>query len=107
MTRPSRTTLARLLGGGTLAFGVLGVTRPAVLAAMLDADEDAARTLGLRDLGSGLALLATAGGDPRAALAQRVLFDVGDAAVFGRRRPLVAVAALSFAAVCALALAAE
>jgi hypothetical protein len=55
-----------------------------------------------RDLGNGALLLASAG--PRLAIGQRMLFDVSDALLFGRRKPGVAVGALAFAALGAYAL---
>lgn len=95
-------SLSRLLGVGTLAFGVLGLARPALLGRMVDSDVETAREIGFRDLGNGALLLASP--DPRPAIAQRVLFDVSDALMFGRRKPGVAAAALGFAALGAFAL---
>ncbi|MGH3092932.1 MAG: hypothetical protein ACRDOG_11495, partial [Gaiellaceae bacterium] len=69
--------LAKLLGAGALAFGVLGLVRPRSLARMAATDEETARELGFRDLGNGALLLASA--DPRLAIGQRMLFDVSDA----------------------------
>ncbi len=94
--------LAKLLGAGALAFGVLGLVRPRSLARMAATDEETARELGFRDLGNGALLLASA--DPRLAIGQRMLFDVSDALLFGRRKPGVAVGALAFAALGAYAL---
>lgn len=94
--------LAKLLGVGTLAFGVLGLVRPGVLGRMVASDEETAREIGFRDLGNGALLLASP--DPRPAIAQRMLFDVSDALMFGRRKPGVAAAALGFAALSAFAL---
>src|SRR4051812_36185602 len=92
-----------MLAGGALGFGVLGLVAPARLARMLGCDEETARELGVRALGNGLVILAA----PTAGLAQRALFDVGDAVVFGRRRPKVAVGALAFAALGVYTLAAR
>jgi hypothetical protein len=100
----SQKSLTRVLGLGTLAFGVLGVVRPASLARMMDAEEEHARAIGYRDLGSGLALLWSA--DPRPPIVQRMLYDVGDALYLASRKPAAAAAAaaLGFAALCAVAL---
>jgi hypothetical protein len=65
-------------------------------------EEETARELGFRDLGNGALLLA--GADPRLAIGHRVLFDVSDAFLFGRRKPAVALGALAFAALGAYAL---
>jgi hypothetical protein len=93
----------RVLGAGSLAFGVLGLVRPARLARMMAIGEDAARIVGFRDTGSALALFASA--DKRLAVVQRMLFDAGDAALLARRRPGAAVAALAFGCLGAAALA--
>jgi hypothetical protein len=94
--------LARFLGAGALAFGVLGLRRPGFLARLAATEEETARELGFRDLGNGALLLARA--DPRLAIGHRVLFDVFGAFLFGRRKPGVAVGALAFAALGAYAL---
>lgn len=91
----SRDAITKVLGAGALAFGILGLVRPSTLARMVASDEETAREIGVRDLGSGLVLLASP--DPRPAIAQRALFDVSDAVLFGRRKPAVAVGALAFA----------
>lgn len=90
----SRDTITKILGGGALAFGVLGLVQPGRLAKMMAADEETAREVGFRDVGNGLLLLASP--DPRPAIAQRALYDVADAVMFGPRKPGVAVGALSF-----------
>lgn len=97
----SQKSLTRVLGVGTLAFGLLGIARPAVLARLMDAEEEHARAVGYRDLGSGLALLWSS--DRRAAIAQRMLYDVSDALYLSSRKPAAAAAALGFAALCAVA----
>jgi hypothetical protein len=94
-----------VLGIGALAFGVLGVLRPAALARMMDSDEETARTVGFRDLGNALALLWSA--DPRPAIVQRMLYDVGDALHLARRKPGAAAGALGFAALGGVAIAAR
>jgi hypothetical protein len=73
-----------------------------VLARLMAAEEEHARVVGYRDLGSGLALLWS--DDPRPALAQRVLYDLSDALYLSSRKPRTAAAALGFAVVCAFAL---
>ena len=97
--------LVRILGGGTLVFGLLGVARPERLASLLGAETEYARAIGVRDVGSAIALLA--GGDPRPAIAQRMLYDVGDAVHLRTRKPVAAVAALAFAALGGVALAGD
>lgn len=89
---------AAVLAGGSLAFGLLGLVAPGRLARMMGSDEETARAIGLRDVGNALtfALAPT-----RAAATQRMLYDLGDAAVFGPRKPGVAAGALSFAVLAA------
>ncbi len=84
------------LGVGCLGFAGWALARPERLAAMIGSDLATARAMAVRDLGAGIALVGSR--DPRPALAARVLYDVGDAVLFGRGRPKVAAAALGFAA---------
>jgi len=70
---------------------------------MLGSSEETARELGFRDLGNALVIFAA--GDPRPGIAQRMLYDLSDAYLFGRRKPAVAAAALAFALLGAIALA--
>ena len=105
MRSPSQARLTQVLGAGALLFGVLGVVRPASLARMLGSSDETARGVGFRDLGNALVLFALR--DPGPGIAQRMLYDLSDAYVFGRRKPAVAAAALGFAALGALALAAD
>lgn len=85
---------AVVLAGGSLAFGLLGLVAPGRLVRLMGSDEETARAIGRRDVGNALtfALAPT-----RAAATQRMLYDLGDAAVFGPRKPGVAAGALSFA----------
>lgn len=101
----SQKSLTRVLGVVTLSFGVLGVARPAALARMMEAEDEHARAIGYRDLGSGLALLW--GRDPRSAIVQRIFYDVSDALYLASRKPAAAAAALGFAGLCAVALLAD
>jgi hypothetical protein len=89
------------LGGGAAAFGVLGVVAPGRLSRLTGGSDDASRALGFRDLGNAMLFAA---GPPRVAIAQRMLYDVGDAVVYGRRAK-VAAGALAFAALGAVAFA--
>lgn len=99
----TRDPLTLVLGGGALAFGVFGLVAPRRLARMVgSSDADLGRELGVRDLGNALVFAA---GANRAALLQRMLFDVSDAIQFGRRKPGVGAGALAFAALGAVALA--
>ena len=84
-----------VLGAGCLGFAGWTFARADRLAAMLGSDVATARAMAVRDLGSGIALVASR--DPRPAMVARVLYDVSDAALFGRGRPKVAVSALGFA----------
>ena len=104
MALVSQRSISYVLGGGALAFGVLGLVDPARLARMMAGDEETARAIGFRDVGNAIAIFATGGGRP--AIVQRMLFDVGDAVMFGPRKPKVAVGALAFAALGGVALAA-
>jgi hypothetical protein len=92
-----------VLGGGALAFGAIGVVAPATLARWVgEPDAAVGRELGFRDLGNALLF---ASGATRAAIAQRMLYDVSDAIRFGRRKPAVGAGALVFAGLGAVALA--
>ncbi len=88
--RITRRAGAVVLAGGSLAFGLLGLVAPGRLARMMGSDEETARAIGLRDVGNALtfALAPT-----RAAATQRMLYDLGDAAVFGPLKPGVAAGA--------------
>ena len=97
------TLITGVLATGALGFGVLGIVAPGRLARMVGSDEETARELGFRDLGNGYVIHAA----PQAALAQRALFDVSDAIMFGRRKPKVGVGALAFAALGVYTLAAR
>ena len=99
---PPREPLPLVLGAGALFFGVLGVVKPRAMAWLMGSNEEIGRQLGFRDLGNALTF---ASGATRSGLMQRLLFDVSDALMFGRRKPYVAVAALSIAALDAFALA--
>ena len=99
-----RRAISNVLGAGAVAFGVVGLLDPARLARMIDASEETAREIGFRDLGNGLAIFASGGSTW--SIAQRVLYDVSDAILFGGRKPKVAVGALAFAGLGVVALAA-
>ena len=105
MAGPSQHALTRILGTGALAFGLLGVMRPARLARMMDASEEHARSVGFRDLGNALVLLVSP--DPRPAIVQRMLYDLGDAMHLAGRKPAAAAAAVAFAGLGAVALASD
>jgi hypothetical protein len=97
--------LRRVLSGGALAFAVWGIAAPRSLARWLRADDpEVARAIGVREPGN---VLVFAAGANRAALAQRMVFDVSDALVYGRRKPALGAGALAFAALGAVALARE
>lgn len=91
-----------VLGGGALAFGVYGLVAPRRLARMVGSDDaDLGRELGFRDVGNALVFAA---GANRAAVMQRMLYDVSDAISFGRQKPRVGAGALAFAGLGAAAL---
>jgi hypothetical protein len=105
MTGVSQKALVRVLGTGALAFGVLGLVSPERLARMMDADEEHARSIGFREVGNAIVLFWS--DDPRPAIVQRMLYDVGDAFYLAGRKPAAAAAAFAFAGLGALALAAD
>jgi len=100
----SRASLTRLLGGGALAFGALGVVNPGSLARLMETDVETARAIGFRDVGSALLLL---GGGGAPAIVQRIVYDLSDALLLVRRKPAGAAAALGFAALGAYALSSD
>jgi hypothetical protein len=99
---PPREPIALILGGGALFFGVLGVVKPRAMAWLMGSNDEIGRQLGFRDLGNALMFAA---GATRPALAQRLLYEISDIVMFGRRRPLVGAAVLGIAALDAFALA--
>ncbi len=95
MARPcvQQSMLRRTFGLATAAYGAYALARPDHLSrhgGLGDPDRpDAAvrvlsRTIGVRDLASGLYITACPGTTP---LALRAIFDLGDAAVFGTQLP--------------------
>ncbi|MDR7304145.1 hypothetical protein [Haloactinomyces albus] len=113
----------RLLGVATITFGLAVTVRPKLLASpcgLTDARGRLAgdvavlcRGIGIRDVLSGLAMTA-AHSTPalRRAIAVRIAADLGDAALFGtllpdtRARGKAAAAAMTWASLCALGMAA-
>jgi hypothetical protein len=85
------------MGVATLGFVAWAFAREERLAELLGSDLETARAMAVRDLGSAVVLLTSR--DPRPALTARVLYDLSDAAIFGRGRPKVAASALGFAAI--------
>ena len=109
----------RIMGAATVAYSIVSITRPRLLAApceLTDGDGEllpGTRPLilgmGARDVASGLAMMAAPAGAPlQGAIAVRVAADLGDALVFGttlpstKARRKVAVVATAWAALCAL-----
>lgn len=90
-------TPLRVIGALTAGYGVFALKSPGSLARQADLGDRhepptavriLAATFGVRDLASGAALLvAPAGPLLRAAVAARVLFDLGDAATLARTSP--------------------
>ena len=92
----SRRAWSYVLGAGCLGFAGWAFVRTERLAALLESDLATARGMAVRDLGSGIALVSAR--NPTGPMVARVLYDLSDAALFGRGRPKVAVSALGFAA---------
>lgn len=88
------------LGLGSLGFAAWGLVAPGSVASAVNISPGAARAIGWRDLALGAALLARPGPAP---LVARAAADVADAALFARRRPVVAVVAVASAATASLA----
>jgi hypothetical protein len=95
--------MALVLAAGCAWWAALALLRTREMAELIGASEAEVRALGVRDLGSGLALALSA--DPRPAIGVRVLLDLADAVSYGRGRPAVAAMTLGFAALGAAALA--
>ncbi len=109
-------SLTSLVGAATAGYGAVLVAAPAVLlrpAGLTETPDTRllTRSLGVRDVVMGLALLTAPPGRPRRlATAARVVADLGDAAAFGAglagrtaRAPVVALAAAGWGAVALLA----
>ena len=78
------------VAGAPLALG-----RSERMADLIGSTPSEVRALGIRDLGSGLLLVASP--DARLPIALRVALDVSDAARYGRGRPAVLAMTLGFA----------
>lgn len=92
----SQRTWARSLALACGGWVALALVRTDRVAEAIGVPPSEVRALAVRDLGSALTLLAP---DPRAAIGARVLFDLTDAARYGRGRPALAAGILGFAAV--------
>ena len=103
MEAPSQPAHAAVLAAGAGLFAALGILAPARLARVIDSDVDTAREIGIRELGNVL-VFAACRDRPAPAIAQRALYDASDALLFGRRKPLVGVAAAAFSGLGVLAL---
>jgi hypothetical protein len=97
MVPVSQRTWARLLALACGGWVALALGRTDRVAQAIGADASEVRALAVRDMGSAVTLIASA--DPRAAMAARVLFDLSDAARYGRGGPTLAASILGFAAV--------
>jgi hypothetical protein len=80
--------LRQLLGAGSLILGIYGLLQPARAAALFGIDEEKMRSVALRDVNSGLDLLAAK--EPRRALRARIIMDVTNAATVAGKRPQMA-----------------
>lgn len=98
----SQRTWALVLAGGCAAWVALAFGRTGRMAELVGVPESEILALGVRDVGSGLALALSS--DPRAAIGMRVGFDVADAVRYGRGRPKVLAMTAGFAAFGALGL---
>lgn len=110
--------IPRLLGAGTAAYGLNELLRPQHLAKAARLTDPPVASppvrvlgavLGLRDIASGLAMVAATAGRPlRTAIAARVAFDTGDCVAFALASPgrdtelKVAGSTLGWASLCAL-----
>ncbi|MGD9990231.1 hypothetical protein [Pseudonocardia sp.] len=79
---------ARFLGAATATYAAATLARPSVLARPLrmgtsPATDTLARAVGVRDLASGVAMVAATGHAGVVASAMRIGSDLGDAVVFG------------------------
>ena len=92
----SRRAWSYVLGAGCFGFAGWAFKNPDRLADLLGSDVATARSMAVRDLGSGIALVASP--DPRPAMVARVVYDLSDAVLFGRGRLKVWASALGFAA---------
>lgn len=93
----SQRTWARLLALACGGWVAMALARTDRVAQAIGADASEVRALAVRDAGSAVMLLASP--DPRPAIGVRVLFDLSDAARYGRGRPLLLASVLGFAAV--------
>lgn len=91
-----------VLAGGSLFFAAWGLAAPRSLGRAMGLGEEAARLVGVRELGAGL-LLATGRG--RAQYLPRIIFDTSDALMLRATRPGAAIGAAVFAALSVAALA--
>jgi hypothetical protein len=110
----------RMVGILTAIYGLSAIAKPDVIARHGELDDPAMRRsgvallstiVGIRDLVSGVAIVvAPSGGVLLAALAARVTFDAGDAALFGsllptrRARRKIATVALGWGGISALSM---
>lgn len=98
----SQRAWSRALAVGCGLWVGLAFACTARMAEMVGVSESEIRALGVRDLGSGLALALSP--DPRPALALRALFDAGDAVRYGRGNPSMLAMTTGFGALGALGL---
>jgi hypothetical protein len=87
----------KLLGVGSVAFGVWGSIHPKSLTDLLGDDPELGRTLGARDMVVGLALLSVPTAARALPLAMRLASDAHDAIRLRERSPLVALGAAAIA----------
>jgi hypothetical protein len=98
-------TSTRLLGIGSLAFGVWGLIDPRSLTSLMGDDPRLGRPLAARDAAIGVALLTWP--DRPLPLVARMAADSSDTMRLARRSPLVATGAAAFVAWSALTVVAQ
>jgi len=98
----SQRAWARMLAVVCAWWVALAFARTERMAAMIGVSASEIRALGVRDLGNALALALSS--DPRGAIGMRTLFDLSDAARYGRGKPRVLAMTAGFAAFGALGL---
>lgn len=101
----SQRSWARMLAVVCAWWVALAFGRTARMARMLGVGESEVRALGARDAVNALGLAFSS--DPRGAIGARALFDLTDAAHYGRGRPRVLAMTAGFAAFGALGLLAK
>lgn len=88
--RPDPGLVGYTLGLASLGIGVAGLVAPGLVSRVMKVERSTVWIIAVRDLASAWSILAW-GGSP--AFSSRALFDLGDAVLMVRRRPVLAVLA--------------